>query len=147
MHKIGEFKTFLQLERTEKEALQSKIKDQAATIHQLTHHLKLIHASKAPPEVTANSASFLFKEGSIHVTVPPAPWENGVGSPGGSVMSAYSGAIDATSQQQHPLRSSVQNASRHTQQRESSHLYASSADYGASHQSHSRVSPQRGRRN
>lgn len=47
IHKIHEIGAFLELEKQEKELLQCKLAEQRETIHQLTHHLKLLQSSSS----------------------------------------------------------------------------------------------------
>ena len=54
MQKVQEVHAFLELEKREKETLRSKVKEQNATIHQLTHHLKLLQSNPATTGATSS---------------------------------------------------------------------------------------------
>lgn len=65
VRQIQESQAFLQIEQAEKAKLSAKLADQAHTIHQLTHHLKILQAGQStaakdtvrstfPPELTSS---------------------------------------------------------------------------------------------
>lgn len=103
VRQIQEVRAFLEMEKKEKAALEDKVRDQAATIHQLTHHLKLLHSQSLVAAQTTvigstlgsqKSAPSFYKfapedtfnhlpHGSLTTplgllperSIPPAPWD------------------------------------------------------------------------
>jgi hypothetical protein len=71
---IQEVQAFLLLEQQEKERLQTKMKEQSQTIHQLTHHVKLLHSAQEVATATATlSTKPAFTMRSTAVSLQPQP--------------------------------------------------------------------------
>lgn len=83
MNKINELKAFMKIQEAEKCTLHSQVQELKSTVHQLTHHLKVLRAQQQP-EVTTLSEndkkSYVSRAeiAAMREGIAPPPWSDKV---------------------------------------------------------------------